>query len=95
MEDGKKIQGASMCWKSLLHGYDLLRKCLEWQVNDSARTRFWTHIWLGKRPLQEVALQPLSMQLLSLKVCHYWDEAAGWKWTELEGLFPPQVLGLL
>jgi hypothetical protein len=77
---------ASYTWKSILHGRELLKEGLVWQIGDGKKVNVWTdkgiprssaHHLLGHRP--DVVVEKVSELLL--------PEGVGWDVDKLNNLF--------
>lgn len=53
-------------------GSELLRKGIRWEVRNGERALIWKDVWLGNRPLEEVASGGMELGQLSKKVIEIW-----------------------
>ncbi|KAG8642588.1 hypothetical protein MANES_12G104550v8 [Manihot esculenta] len=90
-----KFFGASMNWRAVCFGLELLRKRISHNVVSGNEILFWTDSWLSIGPLIEFALVYASHLSLSNKIRNYWIEGVGWNWDVLRKVLPQNILSFL
>lgn len=64
-----------------------------WSVCDEVRTRFWLDCWVTKQePLINLALQPISQEIIHTSVREFVTENGCWNWLRFEHLLPNYIL---
>jgi len=81
------------CWDGGTN--DILQRGLDMAVGNGRDTLFWTHNWTGPSPLITLASIQPPLEVLSHRVCDYWEDGRGWKWELLEHLLPQDVLKVI
>lgn len=66
--NNKKHLNASHIWKSLLLGWELLKKGLKWNIGNSNIINFWHDNWLNLGPIRQLIQSPLTLHELDLNV---------------------------
>ncbi|KAL5842272.1 hypothetical protein ACOSQ3_012875 [Xanthoceras sorbifolium] len=67
---------SSTYWRSINHGFNLLKKCLVWRVGDGTSISFWNDSWVPD---------------LLEKVCSFFCEE-GWNYDKLNLLLPSHIV---
>ncbi|XP_021602061.1 uncharacterized protein LOC110607253 [Manihot esculenta] len=93
--DMKMKNGASMNWRAVCFGLELLRKGISHNVVSGNEILFWTDSWLSIGPLIEFTLVPASHLSLLDKIRNYWIEGVGWNWDVLREVLPQNILSFL
>ncbi|CAL1400076.1 unnamed protein product [Linum trigynum] len=88
----RPVKGGSFTWNSLNKASNLLRKGCAWNIHNGKGAKFWRDVWLLQVPLTEVALQPVTEEMLNAHVADYVDEEGSWDIDRLEAWLPPEVL---
>ncbi|KAL8138913.1 hypothetical protein V2J09_004914 [Rumex salicifolius] len=74
--------GASHTWKGIVHGSQLLSKCLRTAVGNGTSTFIWLHEWLDDESLIKSVISTLLTELESCTVAELWTKH-GWNWEVL------------
>lgn len=96
-EDGPHLHDrlvGSKTWRGLTWGVELLRKGIRWEVHNRERVHFWKDVWIGKRSLGEGAMSGVAAEHVDRRVAEYLEQGRGWRWGEIDGLSPSQLLML-
>ncbi|GKU89943.1 hypothetical protein SLEP1_g4011 [Rubroshorea leprosula] len=83
---------ASATWKSILKCRNILQLGLRWRIGDGQRIKFWQDIWVGDKPLYEVALSPVLPALMDTPVSHAINSTRDWDADWLRNLLPNNVV---
>ena len=75
----RSIQGnSSNVWKRVMAQKDALQWGIGRAIGDETGTLFWTDIWAMDRPLLDVAIAPVPLNMHAQRVSDYWDRMQGW-----------------
>jgi len=86
----------SPCFKSIQTAWEYFAKGLRWDVKDGRSVLFWVDSWLpGSDPLINSAVHALSSSDRHKTVADYVDQEGRWKWSELQGLLPREVIDII
>ncbi|XP_019186483.1 PREDICTED: uncharacterized protein LOC109181186 [Ipomoea nil] len=85
-------QNMSNAWKGILRSAPVIHAGSIHQVHNGRNTLFWLDIWIGDRPLRELATYQISELASQLTVADYWSEPDGWKWDILENCLQSATL---
>ncbi|XP_057745064.1 uncharacterized protein LOC130962924 [Arachis stenosperma] len=81
---GKK--GASWVWRSILHGRELLRKCVKWSIGDGSKVSIWKDNWIAERssPLNTNSTDDSKVKDLIVN-------GEGWNKRKIESKFSQEI----
>lgn len=80
----------SSTWRSIIHGANLLTKCLIWRVGDGRKIKLWTDIWFPPSPLINHVI-PDSVIDIDATICSFWNDN-GWNLNLLFTCLPPHII---
>ncbi|KAJ8442675.1 LOW QUALITY PROTEIN: hypothetical protein Cgig2_003719 [Carnegiea gigantea] len=65
---------------------------IQHSIGDGCGTLFWLQRWVLGQPLVELATRPIPSILQQRTISDYWEPSSGWRWEELRGLLPEDIL---
>ncbi|GLT81968.1 hypothetical protein SLE2022_003890 [Rubroshorea leprosula] len=83
---------ASATWKSILKCRNILQLGLRWRVGDGQQIKFWQDVWVGDKPLYEVALSPTLPGFVDISVSYAITPSGDWNESWLGHLLPDHVV---
>ena len=90
-----KKQGSSNSCRGMSSATSILSRGAKVSLYSGHDTLFWRDVWCGNEPLLNLALHEVPTIAFFRKVCEYWNPTRGWKWDELGGLLPPNMVNIL
>ena len=87
--------GASMNWKALCWGLQLVSSGVSIDVRSGTDVKFWQDDWLSVGPLFRLVSAPIDPLELEVVVRYYWIPGYGWDWNRLSLWLPDFVLAFL
>ena len=82
----------SHVWRGITGATETLQQGIGVAVANGRNTMFWTHKWVGPDALATKTHSPPAAEELSKRVCDYWDDGRGWRWTSFNHLLPVDTL---
>lgn len=83
----------SPTWRAILFGMTLLKRGIQYRINNGATPGFWTDMWTAAGPLERFASQQLTSTLRISRVQDF-HTTNGWNTTTLSRLLPPILFNL-
>uniref|UniRef100_A0A2N9IBY2 Reverse transcriptase domain-containing protein n=1 Tax=Fagus sylvatica TaxID=28930 RepID=A0A2N9IBY2_FAGSY len=82
-------------WRALRAGHEVFRNGFRWVVNNGASVSFWFDKWVGKCPLRDLILGPLTQEEESFKVCDLVSDGGLWDLGKLSFSLPLELIQLI
>lgn len=84
--------GASHLWKGICAVWPQMLRKVSWFVGDGQKVWFWIEIWVGDKPLLELATDQIYNQEIELTVHNFATESGNWIWETFANKLPNNVL---
>ena len=83
---------ASNVWRGIVSVAHIIQQGESMVIWNGKNTFFWRDKWLGNKPLMELAIKEIPMNLSYCVVHEYWEKERGWKWELINEFLPLQIL---
>ncbi|KAL8150248.1 hypothetical protein V2J09_020056 [Rumex salicifolius] len=65
---------------------------IRWNVGDGSKIRFWLDHWLDGGPLINLVVSMPPVDMLSARICDFWELDGGWVWGQFSNYLPASCL---
>ena len=82
-------------WRGIVSEAHLIQQGESMAVGNGKNTFFWRDKRLGNKPIMELAVKEIPMNLSYCMVHEYWEKERNWKWELINEFLPLQILHCL
>ncbi|KAL8159786.1 hypothetical protein V2J09_001323 [Rumex salicifolius] len=89
----KLLSNMSYGWRSIRWALEgCVGRGIRWNVGDGSKIRFWLDHWLDGGPLINLVVSMPPVDMLSARICDFWELDGGWVWGQFSNYLPASCL---